>query len=266
MSSGYRWDAADYAKSSSAQQSWARELMAKLGLRETESVLDIGCGDGKVTAEIARLVPRGRVVGVDSSAEMIATARAAWPAAPGLPLEFQVMDARALTFAHAFDAAFSNAALHWVHDQAAVLSGVARALKPGGRLLFQMGGRGNGAAVFAVADALAASPRWSSFFEGFAFPWSFLGPEEYRALCEAAGLTVQRVELLPKEMRQQGAPGLAAWIRTTWLPYLERLPAERRDEFVQEAVDRCLRGRPLAADGAAVVDMVRLEVEARRPN
>jgi trans-aconitate 2-methyltransferase len=209
-------------------------------------------------------VPRGRVVGVDSSEDMIRAAAAAWPALGGRAVEFLVQDARALTFDGEFDVAFSNAALHWVHDQPAVLRGVARALRPGGRLAFQMGGSGNGAEIFAVAQELSAHPRWAAHFNGFAFPWSFLRPEEYEPLCRDAGLTVKRIQLLPRTMRQQGRSGLAGWIRTTWLPYLERVPAARREEFIQSALDIYLARRPLATDGAAEVDMVRLQVEAVR--
>ena len=265
MSGGYRWDAADYARNSAAQQSWALELIDKLSLAGAETVLDSGCGDGKVTAEIARRVPRGSVTGVDSSPDMVAAARRAWPREVQANLDFQIADARALPFESTFDVAFSNATLHWVVDHRPVLRGVARALRPGGRLLFQFGGRGNGAAIFAVAEEMTGSAAWRRFFEGFVFPWGFYGPEEYASWCREAGLEPRRVELLPRAMHQQGRAGLASWIRTTWLPYTERVPAERREEFVTLATELYLARRPLDAEGRAVVDMVRLEVDAARP-
>ena len=259
-----QWDAEEYARNSAAQLAWARELIEKLGLSGNESVLDIGCGDGKVSAELARRVPRGEVVGCDSSPQMIEMARAVFPPADNPTLSFQLMDARALVFEERFDIAFSNATLHWVKDQRAVLRGVARGLRPGGRLLFQMGGRGNGEEIFAVANLMTAAPEWRAFFDGFEYPWGFYAPKEYEAWCAEAGLVVRRAELLPKDMLQQGREGLAGWIRTTWMPFTARVPDARRDAFIREAVDRYLEAHPLNARGEASVRMVRLEVEAAR--
>ena len=265
MSDSYRWDAADYARSSSAQQGWALELIDKLALAGDETVLDIGCGDGKVTAELARRLPRGHVTGVDSSAEMVGAARVSWPVARYPNLDFQAADARALPFADTFTVAFSNATLHWVIEHGPVLRGVARALRRGGRLLFQFGGRGNGAAIFQVAEEMTRAAAWRDFFHGFSFPWGFYGPDQYAPWCREAGLQPRRIELLPRPMVQQGKAGLMAWIRTTWLPYTQRLPEDLREQFVEEAATTYLARRPLDDAGRAVVEMVRLEVEAVRP-
>jgi trans-aconitate 2-methyltransferase len=257
-----RWDAEEYARNSAAQLGWARELIGKLRLAGSESVLDIGCGDGRVSAELARKVPRGTVVGCDSSPDMIGKACAAFPPAHNPNLDFRLMDARALDFPERFDVAFSNAALHWVKDQRAVLRGVARSLWPGGRLLFQMGGRGNGEEIFAAARIVMESLPWRAFFEGFTPPMAFYGPDEYVPWCIEAGLRVLRAELLPKDMRQNGKDGLAGWVRTTWMPFTDRVPAGRREEFIRETVDRYVKTHPLNARGEAIVRMVRLEVEA----
>ncbi len=262
--SGVQWNAEDYARNSAAQLGWARELIGKLALAGDESVLDIGCGDGKVTAEIARRVPRGGVVGVDSSPDMVARARTAFPASAHPNLAFQVQDARSLPFDGRFDVAFSNATLHWLKGHGPVLHGVARSLKPGGRVLFQMGGRGNGEEIFAVASELIDSPAWRSFFSGFEFPWAFHAPEEYRPLCEEAGLRVRRLELLPRDMAQQGRDGLAGWVRTTWMPYTQRVPEDLREAFVREAVHRYVARHPADDRGIVTVRMVRLELEAEK--
>jgi trans-aconitate methyltransferase len=175
------------------------------------------------------------------------------------------MDARALTFEGRFDVAFSNATLHWVKDHRPVLRGVARSLKPGGRVLFQMGGRGNGEEIFAIAQAMAGSEAWRAFFKDFEFPWGFHGPREYEKWCAESGLRTLRVELIPKDMTQEGKEGLAGWVRTTWMPFTGRVPKERRESFVREAVDRYVASHPLNDRGEATVRMVRLEVEAVRP-
>ena len=108
---GYNWNAQDYAKNSQNQFQWAQELIPKLKLRGNEALLDIGCGDGKITAELAQRLPDGRVVGVDGSKEMIHLAQKNFPSKDYPKLSFQVMDARRLTFQEEFDRVFSNAAL-----------------------------------------------------------------------------------------------------------------------------------------------------------
>ena len=155
VSTTARWNAADYAANSVVQQTWARELIAKLKLRGHEHVLDVGCGDGKVTAEIARTLAGGSVTGVDASAEMITFARRTFPLKKNPNLNFQICDARKIESlagrvvpcaphpaqrtarpvraAGTFDLVFSNAALHWVDDHQAFLRGAAACLRPGGR-------------------------------------------------------------------------------------------------------------------------------------
>ncbi|MGA2976176.1 MAG: methyltransferase domain-containing protein [Spirochaetia bacterium] len=261
----WRWDAEEYARSSSAQKAWALELIDKLGLTGNETVLDIGCGDGKVTAEIARRLTAGSVMGVDSSEDMIRMSRSSFSPAEYPNLSFQLADARALPFTALFDVAFSNATLHWVKDHGEMLRGVARALKPGGRLLFQMGGKGNGAEIFAVAEEMTVSDRWKVFFKNFKFPWGFYGPEEYAPWCRDAGLRVRRIELLPRDMAQKGADGLAGWVRTTWMPYTGRVPEQSREAFIKEACDRYIALHPPDARGNVTVRMARLEVEAEKP-
>ncbi len=259
---GFRWDAEEYARNSAAQQGWARELIEKLGLSGDEAVLDLGCGDGKVSAEIALRVPSGRVLGLDSSEDMIQLSRRSFPSSGYPNLRFQPGDARSLEFDPQFHVVFSNATLHWVKDHGPVLKGAARSLLPRGRILFQMGGRGNGADVFAVALQMAAGGEWRRFFAGFEFPWGFYGPDDYLPWCAAAGLRVRRIELLPRTMLQKGAAGLSGWIRTTWMPYTERVPEDRREAFIQEASARYVDLHPPDAEGNVGVEMVRLEVDA----
>jgi trans-aconitate 2-methyltransferase len=259
------WDAADYHRHSTAQQAWARELLAKLALAGDEYVLDLGCGDGKVTAEIAAGLPRGTVVGVDSSPEMVRFAREAFPPERYPRMTFEVMDARELRYEDEFDVVFSNATLHWVVDHRPVLAGIARALVPGGRALLQMAGRGNAAAVVETMHALIAEAEWRASFDSFPFPYGFHGPKEYEGWVREAGLRPERVELVAKDMAQAGRQGLAGWIRTTWLPYLERVPQDRRAPLVDALVSRYVERHPPDADGTIHVAMVRLEVELTRP-
>jgi trans-aconitate 2-methyltransferase len=262
---GYNWNAQDYAKNSANQFQWAKELIPKLKLQGNESLLDIGCGDGKITAALARCLTNGRAVGIDSSKEMIRLAQQNFSGKDYQNLSFQVMDARKLTFQSEFDIVFSNATLHWIVDQKPVLIGVKRSLKPCGRLLFQMAGKGNAKDILGIINELVAVEPWKGFFRDMIFPYGFYDAEEYRAFLRDASLVVERVELFPKDMTHESAEGLAGWVRTTWLPFTDRLPVELRAKFVQEIVDRYLNQHP--ADGAGVihVGMMRIEVEAYKP-
>ena len=173
---GFRWDAADYAKSSPAQKQWAQELIRKINLSGRERVLDIGCGDGMVTAAIAECVPEGSVLGIDHSAGMIRFAREQFPYDAYPNLSFAEGDAQTLGFSGEFDITFSNAALHWVYDHGPVLAVIARALRRNGRMIAQMGGKGNAAQVFVALDSLCADPTWRQYFCGFSFRYGFFSP------------------------------------------------------------------------------------------
>lgn len=259
------WNPHDYATHSSQQQLWARELIAKLNLKGDERVLDIGCGDGKVTAEIASLLPRGCIVGIDKSAEMIQFATRNFPSQEHPNLSFDQMDASALRFHDEFDIIFSNAALHWIQDHRPVLHGISTALKSSGRILLQMGGAGNAAGVLATVSPIMREPEWSPYFVDFQFRYGFHGPTEYRQWLSEAGLSAQRVELIPKDMTHANITAFAGWIRTTWMPWIQPVPESRREEFIQHLVKRYVAAHPTDSAGQVHVEMVRLEVEATRP-
>lgn len=258
----FAWNAADYAQNSTAQMAWAQELLGKLNLQPDESVLDIGCGDGKITLAIAEYVPQGQVVGIDSSASMISLAQQNLARSNCRNVQFSLMDATALTFEKQFDVVFSNAALHWTQKHLAVLAGIKKSLKPSGRLLLQMGGQGNARDIISILEQMMALVSWRKYFQDFAFPYGFYGVKEYEAWLQQVGLLPIRVELLPKDMQQAGKEGLAGWIRTTWLPYTERIPARLRETFITELVDKYVQAFPMDAQGNVHVAMVRLEVAA----
>ncbi|AMK78757.1 MULTISPECIES: methyltransferase domain-containing protein [Methylomonas] len=260
----YRWNAQDYAQNSRAQQQWAKELIALLQLSGHETVLDLGCGDGKVTAEIARIVDRGAVVGIDNSAAMIALAQGRYPDQQHPNLSFRVMDAGNLSFTECFDVVFSNAVLHWVKQHQPVIDGLYRSLKSGGKILLRMGGQGDAAGMRAAIDQVKDSAPWSRYFIGFEFPYTFSGVDEYRVMLDAAGFNVKRLELVAKDMSHDGRTGLASWIRTTWLPYTQRIPEDLRESFIDAVCSSYLDQVPLCEDGKAHVAMVLLEVEAEK--
>jgi len=257
----YRWDPKDYSRHSSVQESWARELISKLRLKGSERVLDIGCGDGKVTAQIADCLPRGSVLGIDSSPDMIGFAGNSFTD-KAANLDFQCIDVCSMDFTDEFDVVFSNAALHWVPDHAPVLRRIVRSLKSSGKILLQMAGKGNASAILDTMDRLIGQGRWSAYFHEFSFPYAFYSDEDYYSLVEAAGLVPVRVELIPKIMTHNGREGLTGWIRTTWLPYIERIPVDLRDNFIEALTDDFEKEHPPDEEGLFHIKMVRLEVDA----
>ncbi|MGA2244312.1 MAG: methyltransferase domain-containing protein [Verrucomicrobiota bacterium] len=260
-----QWNPAAYAANSAVQQGWAREVIARLPLRGQEHILDVGCGDGKVTAELARAVPRGRVWGVDASPEMIAFAQRAFPPSRNSNLKFQICDARKLdALAGEFDLVFSNAALHWVDDHEAVLRGAAAVLKPGGRLVVSCGGKGNAHDVFLALRPEMRRVRWRRYFRNLPAPYFFYSPSDYRKWLPKFGFKTSALRLTPKEASYDGAEGFATWIRTTWLPYVQRVPEDLREEFIAAAVRRYLARHPPDAEGKVHVGMVRLELDAEK--
>ncbi len=258
----YKWNAADYQKNSEVQLNWGRELIAKLGLQGREHILDIGCGDGKVTAEIAARVPDGRVVGIDSSSDMIDLARATFPADNSPNLSFFQMDARELTFSNEFDVIFSNAALHWIDNHLKVLSGIYEGLKTPGKIMLQMGGRGNVAGMMAVMRSVTGKAQWKEYFNGFSSPFNFYGPAEYSGWLREAHFEPVRLELIPRDMTQRGHEGFLGWIRTVWHPFIHCVPESKQQEFIRQAADLYLTNHPMDLEGLIHIDVVRLEVEA----
>jgi trans-aconitate 2-methyltransferase len=240
------WDAGTYDRSSAPQQDWAAPVVARLdGIAPDATVLDVGCGTGRVTEALLGLVPQGRVLALDASAAMVELARkrlgeraAVWRA-----------DVLELELDEPVDAIFSTATLHWVTDHDRLWPRLARALRPGGRLEAQCGGAGNIDGVREVIDAVAraVAPElvdWS--------PWMFAAPHETDRRLRDAGFGATRCWL---EERPTNPADVDAFVRTSILPaHLARLPAERREQFAAAVVARV----------RLPLDYVRLNVSAVR--
>lgn len=260
----HHWNPADYARHSRGQEQWARELFSLLRLRADESLLDVGCGDGRLTAELAQMVPRGRVVGVDSSREMIVHASEHFPPAQFPNLKFQHANVISMSFHHEFDVVYSNAVLHWVRDQKKAVAAIAKALKPGGRCVLQMGGKGNGAGVISVFEHCLKEQFGIESQDRLNIPYVFSAPQEFRQWLEEAGLVPGSVELIEKDMIHANRSAFTGWLRTAWLPYAETAEPEQRDQFLETVTTRYIREHPLDKEGQVHVGMVRLQVLARK--
>ena len=226
-----KWDAGLYDSKHSFIWEKGRDLIEWLSPRPGQRILDLGCGTGQLSSEIAAAA--ASVVGVDSSADMVQEARRKFP-----DLRFEVCDARSLPFLQEFDAVFSNAALHWIPQAAQVIEGVSRALKPGGRFIAEFGGKGN------VQDVIAALEQGLTYFkipaEGVN-PWYYPGIAEYSALLEHYGLETRQALLFDRPTKlEDGELGFANWIEMFCESYVRRVPGAKRADYLR-AVEAAAR-------------------------
>jgi trans-aconitate methyltransferase len=244
------WDASLYAGNGRFVALLAESLVEALQPLPGERILDLGCGDGFLTRRIAE--SGATVVGVDASPQMVAAAKERGADA-------RLMSGQSLAFEQEFDAVFSNAALHWMSDQDAVLRGVYRALKPGGRFVAECGGQGNIAAIrVALLAILTAHGISAERIENN----HFFGVAEYRTRLESQGFLVEEITLTPRPTPL--ASGMAAWLETFRSSVLELLPQEKRAGAIEQIVALL---KPVLCDreGHWTADYVRLRFLARRP-
>jgi len=248
-----QWNADEYAAHSKGQAVWAQELIEKIRLKGNESILDIGCGDGKITNALSYLTS-GEVVGIDFSHEMIAYAKATF----SKPL-FMQMDAQALNFNKRFDVVFFNAALHWAKDHKAILQGISKALKPEGRAILQMGGAGNGEKVFEALHNIL--PDYAAYFEGFEMPYTFHSDTTYEVLLNEIGFSSYNAHLVFKDMVHEDRKAFRGWIETEWFPFIDLVPSEKKEAFIEAWIEAYYTLCPPDNAGRAHVGMMRLEVQ-----
>ncbi len=249
MNSGPReWDAETYDAISDPQFSWGMEVLERLGLRGDEAAIDAGCGSGRVTQELLARLPGGSMLAVDASEAMVEKARQRLGDRAG----YLVADLAELEVEEPVDLVFSTATFHWVLDHEALFSHLRTALKPGGRLVAQCGGRGNVAEHAKAIAAVATRPEYVEHFGGMTLMWNFAGPEETEERLRAAGFAEARCWLEPKPVTPPDP--LRFTMTVTLGPHLARLPEEKRRPFAEAVLARS--PEPLT------LDYVRLNIEA----
>ncbi len=248
-----QWNPKEYAQFSQGQKQWAQELISKLHIKGDEDILDIGCGDGKITNLLSSLT-NGKVVGVDKSESMIKYAKKEYP-----HITFYCMDATQLQFESKFDIIFSNAVFHWIHNHHTLLTRIKTHLKSGGKALFQFGGYNNAAIVVEAMEYVKNLEPFKQYYQNFTFPYFFPTKDEYEKILLECNITNFKVKLIPKIMKHDSKDEFIGWIRTTWFPYIQQIPKELQKQFIDKIVERLLymstdHQRPF------YIDMVRIEV------
>jgi trans-aconitate 2-methyltransferase len=244
------WDATTYDRVSAPQQAWAREQLERLELKGDEVVLDAGCGSGKVTALLVKMVPDGKVYAVDVAPSMVEHTRAAL----GDSVTAFCQDLTELELPERVDAVFSNATFHWIPDHPKLFASLASVLKPGGRLVAQCGGFGNIDSFRVLADEVAFTGEFASYFVGWKGPWNYAKADITAERLTAAGFVEVETWLEPKPTPLDEP---ADFVRTVCLVrHLDLLPAELHERFVDAVIERA--GVPL------VLEYVRLNMTARR--
>jgi trans-aconitate 2-methyltransferase len=245
------WDASTYERLSSPLAAMGVDVLDRLVLTGDETVLDAGCGTGKVTQVLYDRLPRGHVIAVDAAPSMVEQARAALPA----EVEMRHADLLELSLDEPVDAVLSTATFHWIGDHERLFANLYAALKPGGRLVAQCGGDGNVAEIKRAGFEAASEPPYAEHLGDWPGDWNFATPEDTERRLRAAGFTdvwcwLTRVDVEPGDR--------AGYLRAICLgSFLERLPEELREPFLDATLARL--PDPLT------IHYVRLNILARRP-
>jgi len=242
------WDPRRYQANAPYVTELGRAALDLLSPRSGERILDLGCGDGALALELACL--GCEVVGVDASEEMVTAARSSG-------VEAHLMDGAVLQFVDEFDAVFSNATLHWINPPEAVITGILRALRPGGRFVGEFGGSGNVATIVGAIEAVLAKRGVT-----IVCPWFFPKPEEYSVLLRTAGFVVRTIDLFPRPTQLPG--NVRGWLETFAQHYIHAVPESEREGLISEVIEE-LRDSIMDGEGNWIADYVRLRFRADKP-
>jgi len=256
------WKAEDYYHNSSSQKDAAADLMAYVPFKGNETILDVGCGDGKITAGIAAKIPHGSIVGVDISTSMINFAQATFPTERYPNLTFLLKDAQKLDYQGRFDVIFSFTTLQWIQDHHAFLEGAYKGLKPEGTLAITMP-LGLPSTLEQAVNEMITSPEWSSYFKQFSTGWNFVEEAQYKKMLKDHQFNSVRLAVVPQKDIFPSREAFEKFIGQ-WFPYLRPLPENLRKLFLSQVVNRFLTLESPFPNGEVHFKIRRLEVVAQK--
>lgn len=239
-----QWDGKQYLNNSDLQYQWATSYIQKLQLLGQEKILDIGCGDGRVTAVIAQSLPNGFVLGIDTSESMLQVAQDLKDKIHLKNLDFKRRDAINLGFESEFDFIVSFSCFHWISDHFAVLQEVEKALKPGGKVFLYFALDHGRDRIDHAINTVVSSPKWANYFSDYSKPYFLVTPSKFLTYAEEAGLLLKRMENIVVDETFPNKTAFAAWM-TGWMSQLKQLPKELHEEFLEEIIDCYLRKHPI---------------------
>ncbi len=233
----FEFDGEKYKNASLHQKQWGNKLICEFELQGDEHILDLGCGDGVLTAQLAARVPHGHVIGIDASQGMIDTARKL----ATQNLTFFVQNINTLQFHNEFDLIFSNAALHWVKDHQTLLNNAFQALKDNGILRFNFAAEGNCAYLLNVIWETLAQQDYSDYFSAFEWPWFMPGIDEYKALLYPCPFQEMRIWGENADRYFLEAEAMIKWIdQPSLVPFLKYIDEPVKQQFRDAVVARML--------------------------
>ena len=256
------WNAADYHRLANPHVAWGKRVLERLPLRGDETVVDAGCGSGRLTRELLDMLPAGNVIAVDQSENMLAEAQHHLAPVAGGRVDYERADLQQLALAAPVDAIFSTAALHWVPDHQQMFNHFYAALKPGGWLVAQCGGGPNIATLLARANRMMQSPAFVGYFQGWNGPWEFASPETTAGRLSAAGFAAIETDLEPAPVLLESATEYRDYLETiVFGSHLERIPEPAlRDRFLDS-----LTTQSSGDEQPFHLDYWRLNIRAQRP-
>ena len=256
----YDFDGDKYKAASKHQKEWGSAIIVELPLAGNERILDLGCGDGALTAQLARRVPAGSLIGIDASAGMIETAKKLTQD----NLDFRLMDINHLNVENHFDLVFSNATLQWIKDHNRLLRSVRESLKPGGMIRFNFAGDGNCSNLLAVVQEAMRHDDHARYFENFQWPWYMPAVCEYRELVVRCGFRQVKVWGENADRYFGSAEEMIRWIdQPSLVPFLKYVADDDRQRFRDTVVEKMMR-RTQQADGRCFETFRRINVFARK--
>jgi trans-aconitate methyltransferase len=257
----FEFDGEKYKRASGQQKAWGKCLIQELELKGHERILDLGCGDGALTAELAEYVPDGYVLGIDASESMIATARKYYT---GSNLQFERQDINAVDFESEFDVVFSNATLHWIKDHKRLLRKVFECLRDRGTARFQFAGDGNCSNLIRIVRELMAENPYVGAFRDFDWPWYMPSCREYQTLLNETSFTEKKVWSNNADRYFESSESMTRWIgQPSLVPFLGCIPEPDRRGFQDAIVERMV-GETQQADGTCFETFRRINVQARK--
>ncbi|MDE7422169.1 MAG: methyltransferase domain-containing protein [Lachnospiraceae bacterium] len=256
----FEFDGEKYKSASKHQREWGSDLIEELFLSGNEMILDLGCGDGYLTEQLAQLVPYGSVLGIDSSAGMIETAQKRIRD----NLVFTQMDINSIDFHNMFDVVFSNATLHWIKDHKKLLKNTFTALKEGGMLLWDFASDGNCSNFYEVVREKIQNEKYKQYFSGFQWPWYMPTKIDYEKIIIASGFSVYNITEVNRDRYFTNADEMIKWIdQPSIVPFIEVIPNELKSAFRKDVIKAMIE-KTLQPNGTCFETFQRIHVTATK--